>query len=497
MDLQRWLSGAVAAVAEWQEGFGPFEADPSMLVSDERFASVFAELTGRLRGNYPFFHPSYAGQMLKPAHPAAVAGYLAAMLINPNNHALDGGPATGQMEKEAVADLAAMFGLGTHLGHLTTSGTIANLEALYVARETHPGLGVAYSEEAHYTHARMCGVLGIEGTPVPADGAGRMDPGALGELLAGGRIGTVVATAGTTGLGAIDPVHEILAVARRHGARVHVDAAYGGFFTLLAGRPAAGADGQVGAGAGGQVGAGAEAQVRAGDDGQAGHAGPGDQAADAFQPSLDPAPWRAIAECDSVVVDPHKHGLQPYGCGAVLFADPEVGRFYLHDSPYTYFTSDELHLGEISLECSRAGASAAALWLTLRLLPLTPDGLGRVLAACRRAALDWAALIGESGLLELYQPPELDIVCYFPRLPGGTMSGIDDASVSMLARGMKRSQPVFLSTLRVTAAGMSRRHPGVKADRDGARILRSVLMKPEARAYVAELHARVEELAAG
>jgi glutamate/tyrosine decarboxylase-like PLP-dependent enzyme len=458
MDLQRWLDRAVTAIAEWQDGFGPYQADPSLVVSDERFASVFAEFTGRLRGNYPFFHPCYAGQMLKPPHPAAVAGYLAAMLINPNNHALDGGPATGQMEKEAVATLAAMFGLGTHLGHLTTSGTIANLEALYVARETHPGLGVAYSEEAHYTHARMCGVLGIEGTPVPTDGAGRMDPGALGELLAGGRIGTVVATAGTTGLGAIDPVHEVLAVARRHGARVHVDAAYGGFFTLLA--------------------------------------GPGDQPGAADQATLDPAPWRAIAECDSVVVDPHKHGLQPYGCGAVLFADPEVGRFYLHDSPYTYFTSDELHLGEISLECSRAGAAAAALWLTFQLLPPSTDGLGRVLAACRRAALDWSALIAESGRLDLYQPPELDIVCFFPVTRGGTMSGIDEASVSMLAQGMKRDRPLFLSTLRVTAAGMSRRHPGIAADRDGARILRSVLMKPEARGYVAELHARAEDLAA-
>src|SRR5689334_22957097 len=87
MDLQGWLSSAVKAIEEWQEGFGPFETDPSMLVGDERFASAFAELTGRLRDNYPFFHPSYAGQMLKPAHPAAVAGYLAAMLINPNNHA--------------------------------------------------------------------------------------------------------------------------------------------------------------------------------------------------------------------------------------------------------------------------------------------------------------------------------------------------------------------------------------------------------------------------
>jgi glutamate/tyrosine decarboxylase-like PLP-dependent enzyme len=328
-------------------------------------------------------------------------------------------------------------------------------------------------------------VLGIEGTAVPADGAGRMETGALDALLAGGRIGTVVATAGTTGLGAIDPVHEILAVARRHGARVHVDAAYGGFFTLLArgddppGTPRGPARLPIPPSLAWPASRQAPSRELAG------------------QAGLDPAPWRAIAECDSVVVDPHKHGLQPYGCGAVLFADPEVGRFYLHDSPYTYFTSDELHLGEISLECSRAGASAAALWLTLQLLPLTPDGLGRVLAACRRAALDWSVLIGESALLDLYQPPELDIVCYFPHLPGATMSGIDEASVSMLARGMKASRPAFLSTLRVTAAGMSRRHPGVTADQDGARILRSVLMKPEARGYVTELHARVEELAAG
>src|SRR5262252_5981862 len=321
MDVQDWLSRAVDAIRSWEAGFPPFDRHASLEVSDERFAAAFDTFAKRLRENYPYFHPSYAGQMLKPPHPAAVAGYLAAMLINPNNHALDGGPATGQMEKETVATLAAMFGLDTHLGHLTTSGTIANLEALYVARETHPGLGIAYSEEAHYTHARMCGVLGIEGTPVPADAAGRMDPGALDALLSGGRIGTVVATAGTTGLGAIDPVHEVLAVARRHGARVHVDAAYGGFFTLLAGQP-----------------------------GEAG---------------LDPVPWRAIADCDSVVVDPHKHGLQPYGCGAILFKDPEVGRFYLHDSPYTYFTSDELLPGGRGRRRAVAhvpAAAAAAGW---------------------------------------------------------------------------------------------------------------------------------------
>jgi len=452
MELHDWVSRAVSAVRDWEATFAPFGRHPSLEVSDERFAAAFDVFAQRLRDNYPYFHPSYAGQMLKPPHPAAVTGYLAAMLINPNNHALDGGPATSAMEKEVVAQLAAMFGYQTHLGHLTSSGTIANLEALYVARELHPRRGVAYSAEAHYTHGRMCGVLGMAGTAVATDQAGRMDPGALDSVLAGGRIGTVVATAGTTGLGAIDPVHEVLAVARGHGVRVHVDAAYGGFFTLLAG-------------AGGRAG-------------------------------LDPAPWRAIAECDSVVVDPHKHGLQPYGCGAVLFGDPAVGRFYSHDSPYTYFTSDELHLGEISLECSRAGAAAAALWLTLQLLPLRPDGLGQVLAAGRRAALDWSELLAASGRVRLYQQPELDIVCYFPVTAGDSLAAIDQRSARMLADGMADpAHPVFLSTLTVTADAFARRHARITADRDRARILRSVLMKPESEQYTAQLHARVEELA--
>jgi glutamate/tyrosine decarboxylase-like PLP-dependent enzyme len=457
VDIQRWLAQAAGSVRDWQASYPSFEPHPSLVISDERFDAAFTEFAARMRGNYPYFHPSYAGQMLKPPHPAAVAGYVAAMLVNPNNHALDGGKVTSEMEKEVVADLAGMFGIGTnhgdtHLGHLTSSGTIANLEALYVARELHPGRGVAYSAEAHYTHARMCGVLGVMGTAVGTDAAGRIDLDALDDLLAGGTIGTVVATAGTTGLGAIDPVHDVLAVARRHGVRVHVDAAYGGFFTLLAG------------GAG--------------------------------RTGLDQEPWRAIAGCDSLVIDPHKHGLQPYGCGAVLFADPAVGRLYAHDSPYTYFTSDELHLGEISLECSRAGAAAAALWLTFRLLPPTADGLGRVLAACREAALNWADLLEGSDLLRLYQRPELDIVSYFPLTGGSSLAGIDKISGRILADGMNDPQrPVFVSTLTVGADDMTRRHPDVTADRDQARILRSVLMKPESQPYVPELHARVEALA--
>ncbi|WP_330292873.1 pyridoxal phosphate-dependent decarboxylase family protein [Streptomyces sp. NBC_00576] len=451
MDLQHWLGRADDAIQKWAGTFGPYQPHPSLHVDEDRFAAAFEEFTGRLKDNYPFFHPRYAGQMLKPPHPAAVVGYLTAMLINPNNHALDGGPATAAMEREAVAQLAAMFGYDTHLGHLTTSGTIANLEALFVARELHPGRGVAYSAEAHYTHGRMCHVLGMKGHPIPTDGQGRIDMGALEEVLRTGDVGTVVLTAGTTGLGAVDQIHIALALRERYGVRLHIDAAYGGFFTLLAG-----ADTPEG---------------------------------------LPAEPWHAIAQCDSVVVDPHKHGLQPYGCGAVIFRDPEVGRFFLHDSPYTYFTSTELHLGEISLECSRAGASAAALWLTFQLLPPTPTGLGRVLAAGRRAALRWADLIDESGVLELYQRPELDIVSYFPTVEPATLTAVDAASARVLADGMTHPDPVFLSTLRADSEAFTARHPGITADADGARILRSVLMKPESEQHVERLHDRVEQLA--
>jgi glutamate/tyrosine decarboxylase-like PLP-dependent enzyme len=181
----------------------------------------------------------------------------------------------------------------------------------------------------------------------------------------------------------------------------------------------------------------------------------------------------------------------------VLFSDPRAGRHLMHDSPYTYFTDSDLHLGEISLECSRAGASAAAFWLTLQLLPLTPDGLGAILAGSRRAAVRWAELIDNSAGLRLYQKPELDIVTYFPAVPVQTLSAVDTATDRLLRDGMAAAQdPVYLSVLRTDADAFLRRHPETARDAGSARVLRSALIKPEAEGYLDQLHNRVEELAA-
>ncbi|MGA3080050.1 MAG: aminotransferase class V-fold PLP-dependent enzyme [Terracidiphilus sp.] len=403
---------------------------------------VLGNVAHRLGDNYPYFHPLYAGQMLKPPHPVARAAYALAMNLNPNNHARDGGRASSEMEIEAVAGMARMFGWTEFLGHLTSGGTVANLEALWVAGQLAPGRRVVGSEQAHYTHRRISSVLKLEFTSIEADDCGRMNLDALEAELRRGDVGTVVATLGTTALGAVDPLDKIVALRERYGFRVHVDAAYGGYFRLI-------------------------------------------------PEALDEPARRAFAaidRADSIVVDPHKHGLQPYGCGCVLFRDPAVGRFYRHDSPYTYFTSKQLHLGEIGLECSRAGASAVALWATQQLLPLKPGGeFAGALAHGRAAAVELDRRLREDRAGR-FQPlaagaPELDIVVW--KLTGATPQLASELAHRFFEACAARDLHLALVELPVTwfRAGSE---PEVRAADDAQLVtcLRSVLMKPEHEAWL-------------
>jgi glutamate/tyrosine decarboxylase-like PLP-dependent enzyme len=420
-----------------EEGFDSLPA-PEMVVSDRvRMARVMSEVACRLRDNYPYFHPLYAGQMLKPPHPIARAAYALATWINPNNHALDGGRASSAMEKEAVAEIAAMFGWKSHLGHLCGGGTMANLEALWVAGQLHPGKKIVASEQAHYTHRRISGVLGLAFAAVPCDGRGRMDANALEKMLGAGDIGGVVATVGTTGTGAVDPLPQLLCLRDRYGVRLHVDAAYGGYFTLAA-----------------------------------------------HLASETRASYDLIEQADSIVIDPHKHGLQPYGCGCVLFRDPSVGALYKHESPYTYFTSSELHLGEISLECSRPGASAVALWATQRLLPLVQGGeFASLLEACREAALTLFERLKADPRWWVPFAPELDIVVWAPR----SRSARRSSELSQRIFDAAASQNLHLALIRLPVRYFTSGETGLEPDQDTVLCLRSVLMKPEHRAWIDRL----------
>ncbi len=426
---QKSLSALVEAVKTLDDGFDKLPDYESGAPGIGGLPEVLNATAERMRDNYPYFHPLYAGQMLKPPHAVARLAYALAMWINPNNHALDGGRATSAMEKEAVAEIAGMFGWKNFLGHLCGGGTMANLEALWVAGQLNPGKEILASEQAHYTHGRISSVLQLPFESLPCDARGRMDVHALTKRLERGGVGTVVATMGTTATGSVDPLPEILALRAKHGFRIHADAAYGGYFVLAE-----------------------NLEERAG------------------------MAFARIGEADSIVIDPHKHGLQPYGCGCVLFRDLGVGRLYKHDSPYTYFSSAELHLGEISLECSRPGAAAAALWATQRLLPLKKGeefALGLELG--RKAALKlFEKLRADSRFVTAF-PPELDIVVFAPRAES-------ISETSALSRRVFESaarHELHLAVAELPVPFWKENLGAMNRDRETVTCLRSVLMKPE------------------
>ncbi len=433
------------ALTKLDDGFGELP-NFTPAVDRNQLAAVLNTVAERMRDNYPYQHPFYLGQMLKPPHAVARLAYALALFINPNNQALDGGRASSAMEKEAVAMIAAMYGWDTHLGHLTGGGTLANMEGLWIAAET---MGrdkiLVASEQAHYTHNRLSDVLGLNFEPVAIDSRGRMDLDHLKRLLDEHEVGTVIATLGTTAIGAVDPLPALLNLRDQYGFRIHVDSAYGGYFTL----------------------------------------------ANNLAPSARAA-YDAITEADSLAIDPHKHGLQPYGCGCILFKDPAVGTLYSHDSPYTYFSSDELHLGEISLECSRAGAAAVGLWATHQMLPPVAEGeFAQDISKCRAAALDLYQKIKADGRYIVPFAPELDIVIWLPKATSVTEAAAKAQQVFDAAA--EKDIHLALATLPVSL--FEGQLDGWDIDADYATCLRACVMKPEHIDWMDTIWARLAAIA--
>ncbi len=404
--------------------------------------AVLNEAAKRMQENFPYHHSLYAGQMMKPPHPVARLAYAMSLWLNPNNHALDGGIASSAMEKVCIANLGSMYGWEKPLGHICGGGTMANLEALWVAGRLHPGKKIVASEQAHYTHGRISDVLSLAFDEVAVSANGRMDVDSLEKLLSKGDVGTVVVTLGTTGVGAVDPLPGILDLREKYEFRIHVDAAYGGYFHIAS--------------------------------------------------KLDADARRAfdkIHDVDSIVIDPHKHGLQPYGCGCILFRDPAVGTLYKHDSPYTYFSSGDLHLGEIGLECSRAGAAAVALWATQKLLPMDPGGeFAQSLDKCLLAARALWKRLDQSDSYKCLMMPEIDIVVYAAN--GDDVTDSSRNAREIFARAATQNLHLALIELPVNMA----RHywPELTGDEESVTCLRSCLMKPEHLDWIDQIFSILE-----
>ena len=319
--------------------YPPFEPHPALDMPEERMEAAFAELAERLRDNYPFFHPRYAGQMLKPPHPAAVVGLPggdARQPQQPRARRRPGDGADGARGRGAA-------GRDVRLRRASTSATSRRAARSPTSRRCSSRASCTRSAASPTAprplHARadVRPARRRPGHPVPVDAARADGPRRAGRA-AGRRSGRH-----RGGDGRHDGARRHRARARDPGRRRPPRRA----------RPRRRGVRRLLRAAGGRR-TGSRREPWRGDRARA------------------TASWSTRTST----------GSSPTVAAQCCFADPSVGRFYLHDSPYTYFTSDELHLGEISLECSRAGASAAALWLTFQVLPPTR----RRSARCSRRA---------------------------------------------------------------------------------------------------------------
>ncbi|MEO3777259.1 pyridoxal-dependent decarboxylase [Micromonospora sp. B11E3] len=347
-------------------------------------------LTGELTaGTADPADPRCAGHLHCPPLAVAVAAEVVAAALNPSLDSWDQGPSATALEPWVIRALAGLVGYGPEAaGVLTSGGTESNLMGLLLARDAAVektsgrsaavhGLGPAgtrlrifCSEVAHFSVRRNAALLGLGEESVVAvavDGAYRMDPAALDDHLAAAvRDGlipaAVVATAGTTDFGSIDPLPEVTALARRYGAWSHVDAAYGGG-ALFSDRLAGLLDG--------------------------------------------------LDRADSVALDLHKLGWQPVAAGVFLAGAAGALRPLARRVAYLNPADDEA-AGYPSLlgHSLRTTRRVDALKIAVTLRALGRRGVGRLVDACHDLARHAADRISADGRLELAAPPVLSTVVF-------------------------------------------------------------------------------------
>ncbi len=237
--LQRTLTTAATDVVKWREpsemrerwpaDFSPEPTEPMPLL--ERL----------LEDSIHQHHPRYIGHQLSPAIPSAALFDLVASLLNNGSSSYDAGPATATMENSCVRWMCDQVGWKDGGGVLTSGGSLGNLTALLAARQASEGdawrrgasdCAFLVSASCHYSLHRAIRIMGLgdEGAiEVEVDSEGRMTVEGLGNALhsTDRRVIGVVANAGATVTGCIDPLPEIAAWCKERGLWLHVDGAHG------------------------------------------------------------------------------------------------------------------------------------------------------------------------------------------------------------------------------------------------------------------------------
>ena len=353
-------------------------------------------------------HPRFYGYVASPSTPIGAYADLIASALNSNVTSWRSSPAATEIEREVVRWLAALIGYSREGdGLLTSGGSMANLNALYVAHRAQAGsdasraglwnttapMTIYASSQVHLSIPKAADVLGLgreQVRLVETDERYRLDARRLREAIEsderrGLRPFCVVASAGTVNTGAIDPLAEIARVAREHSLWFHVDGAYGALGAL-----------------------------------------------DASKRAL----FAGLELADSVSLDPHKWLYAPVDCGCLLFRDAERARqAFASDSNADYIKVHEAEATEAfafwdyGIELSRR-FRALKIWLMLRYY-----GSRRVAASIsedNRLAAYLAECVNAADDFELLAPVELSICC-FRYLPPGARAKLATADAAQRA----------------------------------------------------------------
>lgn len=561
-------------------------AGPGALDENRNGASIkaaFLELLGRLHASVPFFSGRYNAHMLSEQTIASQAAYFATMLYNPNNISAEVAPVTTALEAEVAEQLARMIGYDPRRswGHLTSGGTIANFEALWIARNVlyHPVAAASAAKElgieldvslpdgsraplrtlglwqllnlrpsssldlwdslwsaaprsiveqalrerslatlgyqdysrrlfadfgdplkpgvvlatatGHYSWEKIVRALGIGANQLvllPVDEHCRMDTLALWERivkLTRNRIPIMacISVCGSTEESAIDRLDEIMKVRavaeRKLGVTFHVhsDGCYGGY----------------------------TASITRGDDGSR---QTGEQIRAAFGNSHWPTDdWvravSALENADSVSIDPHKLGYAPYPAGAFLLRDRRARELVAIDPPYLALPKESANdgavLGRFIFEGSKPGASAAAVWLNHRTLPLNNSGHGRLIASTVSAShrLHRELERGDHTPFNVVTlpAPDINIVCFLVTHPSLTsveaLNAFNESIYELLSPVGGKSAEYIVSRTRLTSPAYdgaitpvlskvgrdAKKHWDTKGD-EGIVFLRATVMNP-------------------
>jgi aromatic-L-amino-acid decarboxylase len=352
-------------------------------------------------------HPLYLGLVNSSPLPAAALADLLISSLNNNGGAFHQSPAMTTCEEEVVRAFARLFGMADADGMFLPGGTFATLQAIVLARVQATGgparsaLRLYASEAAHFSVARSAMVAGIAAEDVvsiPVSGRGAMDVGALEQRIRrdreqGAAPFAVVATAGTTATGALDPLADIAAICREEKAWLHVDACYGGGAILL-------------------------------------------------------EPMRAllagIERADSIAIDPHKWFFIPVTAALLLTVRRDVAQSAFATTAGSYIPTDgELDAWQRGIPTTRR-SSGLAVWMALR-----AHGW-RTIRAAVRSNIDLTrlleALLAERGF-RILEGGELSIACARWE-PSDLSAEAVDALQEAIARDVVASGKAWFSTTR-------------------------------------------------